>query len=214
MHNNQKYLYEMGVDTFWYKDDLDISTTTSNLADLEKNVKNCTKCRLYSARTNTVFGSGSKRSKIMIIGEAPGKEEDETGLPFIGRAGKLLDAMLLSIKLHRDDIYITNTIKCRPPYNRDPMKDEIDSCSKYLESQINIINPYVLILLGKVAASRILKKNLPMSELRQKKFQIDGYKPPIIVFYHPAYLLRSPSNKYKAWQDLVFLQKEFLKDVS
>ena len=142
----------------------------------------------------------------MIIGEAPGREEDEAGRPFIGRAGKLLNEFLKSIDLNRDSVFIANTIKCRPPENRDPETAEINACSDYLDQQINFIKPKVLVLLGKVAANRLLGEDMPMSELRLKKFFIDKYDIPIIVFYHPAYILRSPSQKKKVWDDLQYLK--------
>ena len=160
----------------------------------------------HETRKNTVFGEGDPDSDIMIIGEAPGREEDEAGRPFIGRAGKLLNEFLKSIGLNRDLVFITNTIKCRPPENRDPEIVEINACSDYLDQQINIIKPKVLVLLGKIAANRLLCEDIPMSELRLKKFFIDKYDIPIIVFYHPAYILRSPSQKKKVWDDLQYLK--------
>jgi len=141
----------------------------------------------------------------MIIGEAPGKDEDEQGEPFIGRAGKLLDAFLQSINLGREKVFITNTVKCRPPDNRNPSLDELNKCSSFLISQINAIKPKVLILLGKVAANNILENDSPMSDLRQKSFFIDKYDAPAIVFYHPAYILRSPLKKSEVWEDLKYL---------
>jgi DNA polymerase len=150
----------------------------------------------------------------MIIGEAPGREEDEVGRPFIGRAGKLLNEFLKSIGLNRDLVFIVNTIKCRPPENRDPEIAEIDACSDYLDQQINIIKPKVLVLLGKIAANRLLGEDIPMSELRLKKFFIDKYDIPIIVFYHPAYILRSPSQKKKVWDDLQYLKGIINSNVS
>jgi DNA polymerase len=204
----KKYFPEMGIDVSWYtkKSTQNISSENNNLASLDEVVKKCKKCNLHKTRKNTVFGEGDPDSDIMIIGEAPGREEDEVGRPFIGRAGKLLNEFLKSIGLNRDLVFIVNTIKCRPPENRDPETVEINACSDYLDQQINIIKPKVLVLLGKIAANRLLGEDIPMSELRLKKFFIDKYDIPIIVFYHPAYILRSPSQKKKVWDDLQYLK--------
>jgi len=204
----KKYFPEMGIDVSWYtkKSTQNISSENNNLTSLDEVVKKCKKCNLHKTRKNTVFGEGDPDSDIMIIGEAPGREEDEVGRPFIGRAGKLLNEFLKSIGLNRDLVFIVNTIKCRPPENRDPEIVEINACSDYLDQQINIIKPKVLVLLGKVAANRLLGEDIPMSELRLKKFFIDKYDIPIIVFYHPAYILRSPSQKKKVWDDLQYLK--------
>ena len=212
----KKYFPEMGIDVSWYTKKLtqNISSENNNLASLDEVVKKCKKCNLHVTRKNTVFGEGDPDSDIMIIGEAPGREEDEVGRPFIGRAGKLLNEFLKSIGLNRDLVFIVNTIKCRPPENRDPEIVEIDACSDYLDQQINIIKPKVLVLLGKIAANRLLDKDVPMSELRLKKFFIDKYDIPIIVFYHPAYILRSPSQKKKVWDDLQYLKGIINSNVS
>ena len=204
----KKYFPEMGIDIFWYSKKLtqNISSENNNLTSLDEIIKKCKKCNLHKTRQNTVFGEGDPDSNIMIIGEAPGREEDEVGRPFVGRAGKLLNEFLKSINLNRDSVFIVNTIKCRPPENRDPEASEISACSDYLDQQINIIKPKVLVLLGKIAANRLLGEDMPMSELRLKKFFIDKYDIPIIVFYHPAYILRSPSQKKKVWDDLQYLK--------
>ena len=204
----KKYFPEMEIDISWYSKKLtqNISSKNNNLTSLDEIIKKCKKCNLYKTRQNTVFGEGDPDSNIMIIGEAPGREEDEAGRPFIGRAGKLLNEFLKSIDLNRDSVFIANTIKCRPPENRDPETAEINACSDYLDQQINFIKPKVLVLLGKVAANRLLGEDMPMSELRLKKFFIDKYDIPIIVFYHPAYILRSPSQKKKVWDDLQYLK--------
>ena len=204
----KKYFPEMGIDIFWYSKKLtqNISSENNNLISLDETIKKCKKCNLHKTRQNTVFGEGDPDSNIMIIGEAPGREEDEAGRPFIGRAGKLLNEFLKSIDLNRESVFIVNTIKCRPPENRDPEIAEINACSDYLDQQINIIKPKVLVLLGKIAANRLLGEDMPMSELRLKKFFIDKYDIPIIVFYHPAYILRSPSQKKKVWDDLQYLK--------
>ena len=202
-----KYFAEMCIDISWYKKHPHEKKSISNsdFDDLRKVISKCKQCDLYKTRNKTVFGSGPSNSKIMIIGEAPGKDEDEHGEPFIGRAGKLLDAFLQSIDLSRDKVFITNTVKCRPPDNRNPSIDELNQCSSFLTSQINAVKPKVLILLGKIAANNLLNNDSPMSDLRQKKLFIDSYDIPIVVFYHPAYILRSPLKKSEVWEDLKYL---------
>jgi uracil-DNA glycosylase family 4 len=202
-----KYFTEMGIDVNWYKKSSYKNPIISNYGfdELRNVVSKCENCKLYKTRNKTVFGSGSINAEIMIIGEAPGRDEDEQGEPFIGRAGKLLDAFLKSINLSREKVYITNTVKCRPPDNRNPSAEELDQCSSFLTSQINAVKPKVLVLLGKVAAKSLLDDDSPMAELRQKRFFIDKYNIPIIVFYHPAYILRSPLKKSEVWEDLKYL---------
>ena len=197
----------MGIDVSWYKKKKNnfSEPANTNLQTLNTIIKNCKKCKLHETRINTVFGEGSTDAKVMIIGEAPGKDEDISGKPFVGRAGKLLTEILSSINLERKDIFITNTVKCRPPENRNPHDDEIKSCSGYLDEQIKLINPKVIVLLGKIAANRILNIDEPISNLRGKKYFIKENNIPIIVFYHPAYLLRSPLQKSKVWEDLKFM---------
>ncbi|MBT6331479.1 MAG: uracil-DNA glycosylase [Gammaproteobacteria bacterium] len=204
----EKYFPEMGIDISWYskKKITPNIPEKDNLDNLDILVKKCKKCNLYKTRNNTVFGEGSHNSDIMIIGEAPGKEEDDSGKPFIGRAGKLLTEFLKSISLDRRSVFITNTVKCRPPENRNPEMTEIKSCSDYLDQQIAFIKPRVLVLLGKIAANRMLGEDKPISELRLKKFFVEKYDIPWIVFYHPAYILRSPLQKKKVWDDLQYLK--------
>ncbi len=211
-----KYFDEMDINIKWYKKNISINLPkiTLTLEELENNVSSCTRCNLHKTRNKTVFGDGKICSDIMIIGEAPGKDEDEQGKPFVGRAGKLLNSFLGSIKLNRNSVFITNTIKCRPPDNRNPMNDEIRACSGFLEKQIDLIKPKVMVLLGKIAANSLLGEDKPMSDLRQKKFFINKSKIPIIVFYHPAYILRSPLKKTNVWQDLKFLDNILKENVS
>tara|TARA_Y100000590_G_scaffold423239_1_gene528892 strand:+ start:79290 stop:79940 length:651 start_codon:yes stop_codon:yes gene_type:complete len=215
VHKTSKYFDEMGIEVFWYKKNKKtINFLHSDTIDeLSLQVENCTKCSLHNGRTQTVFGDGLLQSNILIIGEAPGRDEDKQGKPFVGRAGKLLTEILKSINIQRSDVYITNTVKCRPPDNRNPSKEEVDACSNYLESQIEIIKPHLIILLGKVAADRLLNLDLPMSELRQKTYYYKANKIPVVVFYHPAYLLRSPSEKSKVWDDLNYMKNVFTKNV-
>ena len=207
MSRKKELLTLMNIDVSWLKDDISGISEKTSLDDLNLEANNCHQCVLAKTRNKVVFGKGSKNSNILIIGEAPGKEEDLTAEPFVGRAGKLLTEILLSIKLTRDDVYITNTVKCRPPENRNPSSDEIESCASYLDQQINLISPKVIILLGKIAAERILNSSEPMTSLRKKIYYYKDTKIPTLVFYHPAYLLRSPGEKKKVWEDILFMRE-------
>jgi len=169
---------------------------------LESEVKNCTKCSLHKNRTQTVFGCGNKESDWLFIGEAPGKDEDLQGEPFVGRAGRLLNEIIFSIGLNREEIYIANILKCRPPNNRDPSSKEIHLCSSYLEQQIKMISPKIIIAVGRIAAQNLLGSDLTMGKLRGTVHRYSSEKIPVVVLYHPAYLLRSPTQKYKVWSDL------------
>ncbi len=212
----KRYFQEMDIDIDWYQD-RHISGTLfcdRNLDNIKNSVETCTKCGLHASRKKTVFGDGSSDADIMIIGEAPGKDEDDNGKAFIGRAGKLLDLFLKSININREDVFITNTIKCRPPENRNPIQDEIEACALFLDEQIEAVKPKVLILLGKIAANRFLGGDKPMAELRQKKFYIKKYNIPIIIFYHPAYILRSPLKKSEVWEDMKYLNNILEEHVS
>jgi DNA polymerase len=207
MSRKKELLTLMNIDVSWLKDDISGISEKTSLDDLNLEANNCHQCVLAKTRNKVVFGKGNKNSNILIIGEAPGKEEDLTAEPFVGRAGKLLTEILLSIKLKRDDVYITNTVKCRPPENRNPSSDEIESCASYLDHQINLISPKVIILLGKIAAERILNSSEPMTSLRKKIYYYKDTKIPTLVFYHPAYLLRSPGEKKKVWEDILFMRE-------
>ena len=207
MSRKKELLTLMNIDVSWLKDNTSRINEQISLDDLKLEANNCHQCVLSKTRNKVVFGKGNKNSNILIIGEAPGKEEDLTAEPFVGRAGKLLTVILLSIKLKRDDVYITNTVKCRPPENRNPSSDEIESCASYLDHQINLISPKVIILLGKIAAERILNSSEPMASLRKKIYYYKDTKIPTLVFYHPAYLLRSPGEKKKVWEDILFMRE-------
>ena len=212
MSKNQKYLKEMGLDVEWYfandnKSSRVTSSNVDNIAILRKKVKHCKICNLSLTRKNSVFGEGNIGTEIMIIGEAPGREEDESGTPFVGRAGKLLDEILFYLGLDRNKIFITNTVKCRPPENRNPANEEISACKRYLKDQITHIKPKLLILLGKVAANSILQKDMSMSDMRRKIFDKNEYNLPVFVLYHPAFILRSPLQKKNLWEDIKFLEK-------
>lgn len=166
-------------------------------------VKDCKGCSLCETRTQTVFGVGPEDATLMVVGEGPGADEDACGEPFVGRAGKLLDLMLASIGRSRlKNVFIANVVKCRPPGNRDPQPRELEACRPYLEQQIKLIEPDLIVALGRVAAQRLLASDAPLSQLRKEKHVYGDAKTPVLVTYHPAYLLRSPREKAKSWADL------------
>ncbi|MCD6415641.1 MAG: uracil-DNA glycosylase [Planctomycetes bacterium] len=175
----------------------------AKLARVEQEVKKCTTCRLHETRTRTVFGRGDLRARLMFVGEAPGADEDREGVPFVGRAGKLLDRMVYAMGLERDEVYITNILKCRPPGNRDPLADEAEACAPYLERQIEIIQPEMICTLGLPATRTMLRTSQSMGDMRGRWRSYRGI--PLLPTYHPAYLLRSPGQKAKAWHDLKML---------
>jgi uracil-DNA glycosylase family 4 len=168
--------------------------------ELAATVSACPKCRLCETRTQTVFGAGDKKADWLIIGEGPGQQEDLQGLPFVGPAGQLLTEMLRAIGLSRDEVYITNIVKCRPPNNRDPKPDEADACRPYLDRQIELIRPKIILAVGRIAAQSLLGTEAAVSKLRGKVHTLN--QTPVVVVYHPSYLLRSPNEKKKAWLDL------------
>ncbi len=167
---------------------------------LQAAVANCTACDLHRTRTQAVFGSGDRQADLMIVGEAPGAEEDRQGEPFVGRAGQLLDQMLRAIALDRRQVFITNVVKCRPPNNRNPHVDEIAHCLGYLRRQIELVSPRVILVLGRIAANGLLGGDNTLASLRGRPHSLDGI--PLVVTYHPAYLLRTPRDKAKSWADL------------
>jgi len=170
------------------------------LRRISEELSGCTRCRLHSGRTNLVFGEGSAGSGLVFVGEGPGFDEDRQGRPFVGRAGKLLDKMILAIGFERKEVYICNVVKCRPPENRAPLQDEMAACSPFLFRQIEALGPRVICALGLSAAQTLLGSARPISQLRGEVRYWRGI--PLICTYHPAYLLRSPSQKAAAWQDL------------
>jgi uracil-DNA glycosylase len=167
----------------------------------------CTRCALSETRTQTVFGVGHPEARWMFIGEAPGAEEDKRGEPFVGRGGQLLTAMLKAIGFRREDVYIANVLKCRPPGNRDPRPDEAAHCRGYLERQIELVSPALVIAVGRIAAQNLLATDAPLARLRGQVHALGPRAWPLVVTYHPAYLLRSPGEKRKAWQDLLFARQ-------
>lgn len=169
---------------------------------LQARVSECTLCELHSSRTQTVFGVGNRSADWLVIGEAPGRDEDQQGEPFVGRAGQLLNAMLQAIGLRREQVYIANILKCRPPNNRDPKPEEVVCCEPYLMRQIELIKPRLILAVGRIAAQNLLKTETPIGKLRGQVHPFRDTGIPLIATYHPAYLLRSPAEKRKAWQDL------------
>jgi DNA polymerase len=176
-----------------------------DLDGLREQVSTCTACGLCRNRRQAVFGMGAEQARWMVVGEAPGEQEDRQGLPFVGRSGQLLDAMLASVGMSRErDVFIANVIKCRPPGNRNPKPEEIAACRPYLMRQISLVKPERILVLGRFAAQTLLGTDAPIGSLRGRlhTLQADGRDIPMVVSYHPAYLLRSPGEKARAWQDL------------
>jgi DNA polymerase len=175
---------------------------------LEARVAACQRCRLCERRTKTVFGVGDREADWMLIGEGPGENEDKQGEPFVGQAGKLLDSMLHALELARGrNVYIANVVKCRPPGNRNPEPDEVASCEPYLQRQVELVKPKLIVALGRVAAQNLLKTDASISALRGRVHRYENV--PVIVTYHPAYLLRSLTDKAKAWVDLCLAQDTY-----
>jgi len=169
---------------------------------LQQRVASCTRCALHQTRSQTVFGVGDHQARWMIVGEAPGADEDRQGEPFVGRAGQLLNEMLRAIGLRRDAVYIANILKCRPPRNRDPLPEEVACCQPYLRRQVALVQPEIIIAVGRIAAQNLLGKTLTIGAMRGKEFSFEDSGIPVVVTYHPAYLLRSPREKRKVWEDL------------
>src|SRR5262245_28586072 len=171
------------------------------LAAVRTEIGDCTRCKLHTqGRRQIVFGVGNPDADLMFVGEAPGADEDIQGIPFVGRAGQLLTKIIEAIDLRRDDVYIANIIKCRPPQNRNPEPDEVASCEPFLFRQIEVIKPKVIVALGKYAAQTLLRTDAPISRLRGRVFDYRGAK--LIPTFHPAYLLRNPSSKREVWEDM------------
>ena len=173
-----------------------------SLAPIEREVSACRKCELHQSRTHTVFGCGNPDADWLFVGEAPGQHEDLQGQPFVGRAGKLLDMMIAALGMEREEVFIANVLKCRPPGNRDPQPREIEQCEPYLHRQLARIRPKVIVALGRISAQALLKTDEPLGKLRGRVHQYGADNIPLVATYHPAYLLRSPEQKAKAWEDL------------
>ena len=225
-HRRIQYLHAMGIQAWVLRDttvesalmpespdvtETDASSDEHALAftvsgldweTLQARVEVCTRCDLHTGRTHTVYGVGNRNADWLLIGEAPGRDEDLQGEPFVGRAGQLLNAMLQAIGLRREQVYIANILKCRPPNNRDPRPEEVVCCEPYLMRQIELIQPRLIVALGRVAAQNLLNTDTPIGKLRGRVHQFRDTGIPLIATYHPAYLLRSPAEKRKAWDDL------------
>ena len=194
--------YEVGVSA-----ESRVADPAKALKLIREDLGDCTRCKLHKqGRKQIVFGVGNPKADLMFIGEAPGADEDEQGEPFVGRAGQLLNNMIKAMGLAREQVYIANIIKCRPPGNRTPERDECETCSPFLMRQIAVIQPKVIVALGAVAAKTLLAINAPMSDLRGRWYDFRGTK--LAVTYHPAFLLRDPRQKKEAWKDLQMVMKE------
>lgn len=209
---HQQYLDTMGIIIWQLKavnenkpGKNEIENSEDAWLELAHCVQNCTRCGLDRTRTNTVFGSGSQAADLLIVGEAPGANEDQQGAPFVGRAGMLLTEMLNAIGVKRESIYITNILKCRPPNNRDPLPYEVECCTPHLKKQIELLKPKLMVAVGRIAAHFLLNTTTSLSKLRGHTYQYNDI--PLLITYHPAYLLRSPLEKAKAFEDLLMIQK-------
>lgn len=214
-HFKQVYLKEIGVHTpissfetegHQHSPIDEMPAEGMTLASLEREVSQCHRCVLSEQRQQTVFGVGKSDADLLLIGEAPGQSEDQQGEPFVGRAGQLLNRMLQSIGMDRQSVYIMNTVKCRPPNNRDPRVEEVEACSYWFDQQLRLISPKMICVLGRVAAQTILNSDAPLGQLRGRWHEFRGI--PVWVTYHPAFLLRSPQQKVKSWQDLQLIRNK------
>ena len=182
------------------------------LLAVREQVGECTRCRLAGGRTKLVFGVGNPAAELMFVGEGPGADEDRQGEPFVGRAGQLLTKMIEAMGYRREDVYIANVVKCRPPENRNPEPDEMDACEPFLRAQIAAVRPKVIVALGRIAVQALLRDTSPISRLRGRWFTFEGVR--LMPTFHPAYLLRSPDEKRKAWDDLQLVMKELGRPVT
>ena len=178
---------------------------------LRERVAGCVACELCKTRAQTVFGVGNTQAEWLVIGEAPGADEDRQGEPFVGRAGQLLNAMLLAVGRPRDTVFIANILKCRPPGNRDPRPEEVARCLPFLEQQVALLKPRLMLAVGRIAAQNLLGTDVPLSRLRGKVHEFGAAKTPLVITYHPAYLLRTPGDKRKAWEDLKFARATYAR---
>jgi len=201
----KQYLCEQGIEV----ENPTQGECAGGLLDLKERIKDCQKCPLAKTRTHLVFGAGDEHAKLMFVGEAPGRDEDLQGEPFVGKAGQLLTKIINSIGLKRTDVYIANILKCRPPGNRNPEPYEIAMCQKYLLKQISIIKPKIICALGKFAAQTLLNNQQPISQLRGRFFEYMDAK--LIPTFHPAYLLYNPNEKKLVWQDMKKIKAEYEK---
>ena len=187
-------------------DIFDASAKRMSLEEIREEIGDCTRCKLHEGRTNLVFGEGNPKARLVFVGEGPGKDEDLQGRPFVGRAGQLLTKIIEAMGLKREDVYICNVVKCRPPENRTPEPDEMATCEQFLYKQVRAINPEVIVCLGSTAAQSVLKSKLSLGSLRGKFHQFGRAK--LMVTYHPAALLRNPNFKKPLWEDMQVVMKE------
>jgi DNA polymerase len=190
-------------------DEPPLQNKTAELEAVRTELGDCQRCKLAPKRTNLVFGSGNPDAELVFVGEAPGYDEDQQGLPFVGRAGQLLTKIIESISLKREDVYICNVLKCRPPENRNPEADEVASCNPFMKKQLAAIRPKIVCCLGTFAAQTVLQTPAPISRLRGKFFDMDGMR--VIATFHPAYLLRSPDKKREVWEDMKQIRAELFR---
>jgi DNA polymerase len=221
MSRREQYLEALGVD-LWRSRALPARPSApaaltpapaplSGWQPLRAEVSVCTRCELSKGRTQTVFGVGNTQAELLVIGEAPGADEDRQGEPFVGRAGQLLNSMLRAMGNPRESVYIANVLKCRPPGNRDPKPEEVASCRPFLQRQIDLLQPLLILAVGRIAAQNLLQTDTPIGRLRGQVHRWGARATPVIVTYHPAYLLRSPGEKRKAWIDLKFARAELAR---
>jgi uracil-DNA glycosylase family 4 len=206
-----EYLKGMGITTLPVAEDVPEKGTQPEiptLADVRKELGDCKRCKLHRTRKTIVFGEGNQEAALMFIGEGPGYDEDVQGRPFVGKAGQLLTKIIESINLSREEVYIANIIKCRPPQNRNPEPDEIESCNPFLMKQIRVIQPKIICALGTFSAQTLLKTDTKITALRGKLYDLEGIK--VIPTYHPAFLLRNPDRKKEVWEDMKKIE-ELLK---
>ncbi|MGB9627214.1 MAG: uracil-DNA glycosylase [Thermodesulfobacteriota bacterium] len=194
-----EYLKEMGID----------SLPVSKIQKIRAELGDCKRCKLHRTRRTIVFGEGNEKATLMFIGEGPGYDEDVQGRPFVGKAGQLLTRIIHSIHLQREDVYITNIIKCRPPQNRNPEPDEIQACTPFLIKQIHAIQPKIICALGTFSAQTLLKTDKKITALRGKTYDLDGIQ--VVPTYHPAFLLRNPDKKREVWEDMKKIQQIMLE---
>jgi uracil-DNA glycosylase len=203
----KQYLANMGIPMWQPRQQPFSCSNNAQWMRLKQQVSQCTQCALHKNRTQTVFGVGSLSADLMVVGEAPGYYEDKQGEPFVGRAGQLLNAMLQGIGLQREQVYIGNVLKCRPPDNRDPTPEEVAKCTPFLEQQLALMQPKLLLAVGRIAAHYLLGVTTPLAQLRGQRWQFGSQAIPLVVTYHPAYLLRNPHDKGKALIDLLLVRK-------
>ncbi len=203
LKNYLEYLKRMGIDSLFVSGNAPQEVSQSKvqtLDEIRRELGDCRRCKLHRTRRTIVFGEGNEKAKLMFIGEGPGYDEDVQGRPFVGKAGQLLTKIIQSIHLEREEVYITNIIKCRPPQNRNPEPDEIQSCHPFLQKQIQSIQPKMICALGTFAAQTLLSTDAKITSLRGRVFELGGIK--VLPTYHPAYLLRNPERKREVWEDM------------